>query len=185
MTPKAMKRSEQPGDRKQDRSDSFVGPPPAAVTVEPRVSCFLRLIFLFVISLAMALGVNGAKFDVNGEPILWGEGGLPTRSEITKAKDKYREAHPRCEICRTELSFTRGSSGKRQRIAIHHIETERSAPEKAASGDNFRGFCTRHHQMFGHGIGFGGTFQHENTNLIATIEAVQKAFADNAVFVKH
>jgi len=103
------------------------------------------------------------------------ESDIPTKYEITKAKNIYRDASPLCEVCKAKSNITNGNQNP-----VHHRIPVHVAPELAATQSNLVTLCRRHHFWIGH----CGNYRSYNARLDETIEAVRKAYVNNAKKVR-
>ena len=100
---------------------------------------------------------------------------IPSEYEITKAKNVYRETHPKCEVCGAKSNITNGNQNP-----VHHRIPVHVSPELSATQTNLVTLCRRHHFWVGH----CGNYRAYNENLNETIEAVRQAYIENAKKVK-
>jgi len=100
---------------------------------------------------------------------------IPSEYQITKAKTIYRESRPACEVCGAKTNITNGN-----RNPVHHRKPVHICPELAATQSNLVTLCRRHHFWIGH----CGNYKAYNANLDKTIEAVRKAYLNNAKKIK-
>jgi hypothetical protein len=126
---------------------------------------------LYLLMLIAVFGISGcASPDIEIRTFE-----TPSEYQVTKAKNVYREANPTCEVCGAKSNITNGN-----RNPVHHRMPVHVAPELAATQSNLVTLCRRHHFWVGH----CGNYRAYNANLNKTIEAVRKAYIDNAEKVK-
>jgi hypothetical protein len=94
---------------------------------------------------------------------------LPTKSEIRKAMNHYREAHPRCELTGAP------------KVEVHHILSQKYYPELAADTNNMISLCRLAHGWVGHGIYNGGAWTKYNPNVRETVDAMRIAYQTTLV----
>ena len=136
----------------------------------------LKNLFMFCIVLTTGCLTSGlhehdlAEKQAFARAPLLSSARLPTQSEITKAKNKHRKAHPECEVCQAKSNISNGNKND-----VHHKIPVHINPSLAADPSNLITLCRRHHFWVGH----TGSWHRYNGNVINTAEILSLGYHNN------